>query len=147
MIASDKFRGWGQYTKAEFDTLSNTDKYGKLIFVRDLDSSGTTVNAQIYFGTRLYAEINDSGATSEIINNIIKALGTMVNSNGQFVRFSIDHEILSGATSATDALVLLESAIVSEANRLGNEIEALGERISTIEEIILYVTGNDINNE
>jgi len=145
MITSNQFRGWGQYTSEEFNTLSNAEKYGKIIFVRDLDLSGSTVGAKIYFGTRLYAELNDSGATGEIINNIIRALGAMVNSRGEFVNFSIDHEILSGATDATEALILLESAIIDKANELGSQIEALGERLSNVEDIILYVTGNDIN--
>lgn len=135
------FRGWGQYTKEQFDNLSDVDKKGKLLFVRDLDQSGETRNAQIYFGTRLYAEINDSGETSEIINNIINSLGAMVTSRGEFVRFSIDHEILSGATDTTSALTLLETAIISITNKT-NEIDG---RLKNVEDIVLYITGNDTN--
>ena len=36
----NKFLGWSQYTKDEFDKLSKVEKFGRLFFVRELDESG-----------------------------------------------------------------------------------------------------------
>ena len=156
----NKFLGWSQYTKDEFDKLSKVEKFGRLFFVRELDESGETKTASIYFGNRLYAEVNSDAKEIEMINNIIESLGEMVDSNGHFIRFSIeDHEILGqdSVNNATDAIVALENAILAEVSKRKKDINAVEEKVDNLtkrvnnledrmdyEDLLHTVTGNDV---
>ena len=95
-----------------------------------------------------------------MINNIIESLGEMVDSNGHFIRFSIEyHEILGqdSVNNATDAIVALENAILAEVSKRKKDIDAVEEKVDSLtkrvnnledrmdyEDLLHTVTGNDV---
>lgn len=134
-MKKNKFIGWAQYTKDEFDKLSFTQKSGRLIFVRDIENN-IVKHSQIYFGSRLYAEVNgenSNSALNNIISNIISSLGKNVSENGTFIPFDLElYPIIGGKNNITDAIIALELAI----NNLIDKIEKI--------EIRLKIEGNDL---
>lgn len=124
-MKKNKFIGWAQYTKEEFQKLSFTQKAGRLIFVRDMDKNGVCQHSEIYFGTRLYAEVN--GILNNIVSNMISSLGKNVSKDGSFIEFDIElHPILGGKHDFTEAVIALEIAIKGLIER----IEAIEDRFS-----------------
>jgi hypothetical protein len=148
LITSNKFLGWAQYTKEEFDKLLITEKAGRLNFVRTFDENNTPIHSSIYFGTRLYAEVNDNSLLEKKITNIITSLGSCVSENGEFKEFEIEqHEILSGATDITTALIILETSIISISDglkELKNEVNELKSEVKELENMHI-IEGDDIN--
>lgn len=65
MSLTNKFLGFTQYTKDEFDKLSFEEKTGRLNLVREIIDDKVT-KSQIYFGNRLYAETNGDFLTKEV---------------------------------------------------------------------------------
>lgn len=65
MSLTNKFLGFTQYTKDEFDKLSFEQKTGRLNLVREIIDNKVT-KSQIYFGNRLYAESNSDLLTKEV---------------------------------------------------------------------------------
>jgi hypothetical protein len=128
-MKKNKFIGWAQYTKDEFQKLSFTQKVGKLIFVRDIDENGECQHSEIYFGTRLYAEVN--GILNNVVSNIISSLGENVSKNGSFNKFNIElHPILGGKQNFTEAVIALEIAIknlIERVESIENRLEIEGD--------------------
>lgn len=135
MSLTNKFIGWAQYTKDEFEKLSFTQKTGRLIFVRDIENN-ICKHSQIYFGSRLYAEVNSengNGALNSIISNIISSLGKNVSANGTFIPFDLElYPIIGGKNNITDAIIALELSI----NNLIKKIEKI--------ETSLKIEGDDL---
>ena len=65
MSLTNKFLGFTQYTKDEFDKLSFEEKTGRLNLVREIIDNKVT-KSQIYFGNRLYGEANGDFLTKEV---------------------------------------------------------------------------------
>jgi hypothetical protein len=133
-MKKNKFIGWAQYTKEEFTKLTFTQKAGRLIFVRELDENGLCTHSQIYFGSRLYAEVNsDNTILNNIVSNIISSIGKNIAEDGSFIEFDIElHPIVGGKTNITEAIIALEIAINN-----------LIERIVKIE-TCFEIDGNDL---
>ena len=53
MSLTNKFIGWAQYTKDEFEKLSFTQKTGRLIFVRDIENNIESLIAEGLIGDQL----------------------------------------------------------------------------------------------
>lgn len=111
MSKVNKFFGYAQYTKEEFDKLRFTEKAGRLIFVRDIKEDGT-IHSQIYFGTRLYAETN-STILNDRIDNIIEILGVQSSDGNLTLNFTTDNEIVGGSTNFVEAILKLETSILN----------------------------------
>lgn len=108
------FLGFKQVTKAEYTSSGYTaeDRKYYMWLVRDTDA-GT---AEIYFGNRLYAEVNGNDALlSKQIESIVGALGASLNEQGEFVNFlPIDEDEILGKENiktVSDALKALSLAI------------------------------------
>ena len=133
MSKVNKFIGWAQYTKDEFDKLTFTQKIGRIIFVRDIKDNEIT-HSQIYFGTRLYAEIND--VLNIKVSNIINSLG-QISPDGKFKTFNSEiNKIIYNATNITDSIILLKWELL----KLQEHINKVSERVDNIQ----IITGDDI---
>lgn len=80
------FLGFRQVSKGYFDALSAAEKKNYMWFVREIES-GETKHAEIYFGTRKYGELNDDEQESIKLNNLLTAMGSMVDDDGNWVGF------------------------------------------------------------
>lgn len=143
------FLGFKQVTLATYNGLTDEAKKHYLWLVRDVES-GSTVHAAIYFGTRLYAQMNETDSSlNEKVENIITSLGDAIDENGEFVGFLpiAEHEILgvSSIHNLTEALEALEAAILQNESSIE---DALG-RIEVLEagltEVSSAITALDEN--
>lgn len=106
------FLGFKQVKKNTFAAVEDSAKKNYMWLVRD-EEKGT---AAIYFGTRLYAEVNNNDAqVAAQVSDIIKSLGASVDEDGKFVGFLPIKEdaILADEkiTSVSAALQALSKAI------------------------------------
>lgn len=134
------FLGFKQVKKATFDAIKeDSEKRYYLWLVRD-EEAGT---AQIYFGSRLYAEVNQEDAdVAAQISKIAEILGLGKDEEGNFVNpLPIsDDEILSAetVTNAVEALKAL-SRVISEAKKAN---EKQDKEISVLKEVSTQVVDN-----
>lgn len=88
MSLTNKFLGFTQYTKDEFDKLSFEQKTGRLNLVREIIDNKVT-KSQIYFGNRLYAESNSDLLTKEVADASYGKLGE-VQYNRTIINMLVD---------------------------------------------------------
>lgn len=119
------FKGFKQVSLDTYNGLSDEEKKNYLWFVRELSGSAV-LSAAIYFGTRLYAEVNDDAASEAKVDSIIASLGDVIDENGEWLGFLPveEHELLSntGVTSLTDALSVLEAAILANSDAIAGKV-------------------------
>ena len=131
--------------QSSFEAFSNTSeeqRKGYLWFVRDIES-GVTKSVSIYFGNRKYADVTSDSIITKL-NNAIVSLGSAIDNDGTWDGFG-DFEtnpILTSATTISDALALLEYAIIENEGVVVNSIIDLEEDIRTLSGIV-----EDINVE
>lgn len=117
------FKGFKQVSLETYLATSEQERKNYLWFVRDL--SGDTASA-IYFGNRLYAEVNNDDATDERVNNLLVSLGGLVDENGEWLGFLPfeEHELLgtTAVTSVSDALSVLEAAVLANADAIAGKV-------------------------
>ena len=117
------FKGFKKVSLETYLATSEQERKNYLWFVRDL--SGDTASA-IYFGNRLYAEVNSDTESEIKVANILESLGGLVDENGEWVGFLPfeEHELLgnSGVTSVSDALSVLEAAILGNADEIAGKV-------------------------
>ena len=75
------FKGVKQFTSDVWEQIRNTDEVKHYLnLVRKVDDHGDIIDgeAQVWFGTRLYADLGGERIENleEIVNNIINAIGT-----------------------------------------------------------------------
>ena len=135
------FKGFKQVSLTAYNGYSDEEKKNYLWLVRDL-SGETVLSAAIYFGTRKYAELNDDAASEAKVENIVNSLGDLIDENGEWVGFLPfdEHELLgnSGITSLTDALSVLEAAILENSDALAGKVSQADydEKVAELEEAI-----------
>lgn len=123
------FKGFKQVSLATYNATSDAEKKNYMWLVREL-SGETVLSSAIYFGTRKYAEINDDAASEAKVESIVESLGGLVDENGEWLGFLPfeEHDLLgnSGVTSVTDALSVLEAAILANAEAIDAQEDRLG---------------------
>jgi len=156
-MANATFKGFKQVTKTYFDNeLTDEQKKHYMWLVRDVVDN-VPVSSAIYFGTRKYAEVNDNSASAEKFSNLIEALGDdLFDENGEFLGFvpTEDHELLASANTLSEALSIIESAILSNADEIGSKVSQadydakvaeLEATIAELEELVEGVSGDVIS--
>jgi polyhydroxyalkanoate synthesis regulator phasin len=117
MATETNFLGFRQVSKAYFDSLTSAAKKNYLWFVRDLEATGTTIPAAVYFGTRKYGEVNQDEMESTKLDNLIESMGSMVNSDGTWSGVQgLSGETVTEVIEALKALVEAEAAARQEAD-------------------------------
>lgn len=150
------FKGFKQVSLETYQQTSDENKKNYLWLVREM-SGDTVIHSAIYFGTRLYAEVNDGTSIDQRVAGIIASLGEAVDENGEWVGFLplVEHELLgnSGITNVTDALSVLEAAILANADAIGgiqDKVAVSAETFTEAEEMglglgqIVYVVDQEI---
>lgn len=106
------FKGFKQVSLSSYNGLTDEEKKNYLWLVRDL-SGETVLSSAIYFGTRKYAEVNDSTEVEDKVDRLIAGLASIVDENGDFVGFLNDgHELLSSAETLTELFEILEAKVL-----------------------------------
>lgn len=136
------FKGFKQVSLDYYlNQVSEAERKNYLWLVRDVDESGNTVSASIYFGNRKYADMNETSsaaveALEEKVSSMLSSLGESIDENGDFVGFLPieNHEILGDVNirNISDALSALESAILE--NKAA--IEGLEDEVSDLSEMV-----------
>ncbi len=118
------FKGFKQVSLAAYNGLTDNEKKNYLWLVRDL-SGDTVVSSAIYFGTRKYAEVNDSTQMEAKVDRLIQGLASIVDENGDFVGFmSEGHELLASANTLTELFEILENAVLANAEAVEGKADA-----------------------
>ena len=118
------FKGFKQVSLAAYNGLTDNEKKNYLWLVRDL-SGDTVVSSAIYFGTRKYAEVNDSTYMEAKVDRLIQGLASIVDENGDFAGFmSEGHELLASANTLTELFEILENAVLANAEAVEGKADA-----------------------
>lgn len=118
------FKGFKQVSLAAYNGLTDQEKKHYLWLVRDM-SGETVVSSAIYFGTRKYAEVNDSSSVDAKVERLISGLTSIVDENGDFAGFMREgHELLSSATTLTELFEILENAVLANADAISEKADA-----------------------
>lgn len=144
------FYGIKQVTEPYYTTLPDESKYGYMWFVRRLNGD-TVVKSSIYFGTRLYAESNDTAeidAIKAFHGNLVNSFSGMLNTDGSFSEKPFGDVTEEGnpilsmpASSIADIFRNFESTIVTNKEA----IETLKESIESLrEECKILIEGDDV---
>lgn len=142
-MEEQKFLGFKQVKLATYEALSDAEKKGYLWLVREL-VSGETKTAEIYYGTRKYAELNqnteDVNELLAYVENLKESLGEFIAEDGTYVGFTPDHEILGNEDINTveDALAALETAIIENSGikELEERVEAVESGLTNLETVV-----------
>ena len=132
------FKGFKQVSLAAYNGLTDNEKKNYLWLVRDL-SGDTVVSSAIYFGTRKYAEVNDSTYMEAKVDRLIQGLASIVDENGDFAGFmSEGHELLASANTLTELFEILENAVLANAEAVEGKADAaeVQEKLDELEEKI-----------
>ena len=117
------FKGFKQVSLETYNGLTDEQKKQYLWLVRDVQNN-EVLSSAIYFGTRKYAEVNDSSASEEQFSNLLASLGSLVDENGEFLGFLPveEHALLASAETFSDAIVLLEQAVLQNAEAIQGKV-------------------------
>ncbi len=155
-MANVTFKGFKQVSLEAYNALTEAEKKHYMWLVRELEN-GVPVSSAIYFGTRKYAEVNDDSASAEKFSNLLGSLGDLVDENGEFLGFfPVDeHELLASAGTFTEALSILESAILANADEIAGKVSqdeydakmaALDASVAELEEKVEGISGDVISS-
>ena len=132
------FKGFKQVSLDAYINTPLEEKKNYLWLVREL-SGETVLSSAIYFGTRKYAEVNDSTQTDAKVDRLIAGLATIVDENGDFAGFLNEgHELLSSATTLTELFEILENAVLDNAEAINGKVsqDDYDRKIAELEEKI-----------
>lgn len=119
------FKGFKQASLDAYLATDEQERKNYLWFVREF-SGDSVVSASIYFGNRKYADVNDDTASDAKVDSIINTLGELIDENGEWVGFLPfeDHDLLGGTgiTSISDALSVLEAAILENSDAIAGKV-------------------------
>lgn len=120
------FKGVKQFTSDAWELVRNTDEVKHYLnLVRTVDDEGHIVEdcAQVWFGTRLYADLNGCALAElqEIINNIYEILG--IESGSTLNEYLTGTTYINSATTITEALTLLDSALTQNIENIYEYIQ------------------------
>ena len=118
------FKGVKQFTSDVWEQIRNTDEVKHYLnLVRKVDDHGDIIDgeAQVWFGTRLYADLGGERIENleEIVNNIINAIGT--DSAGTINYNNTTY--VTCATTVNEAIELLDSALTQNIEEIYELIE------------------------
>ena len=109
MIMENNFKGILQYTKEQFDKLSQKEK-GYIYLVRK-DSGATNGDAEIWFGNRRYGNIaaiikGDAVNSAVLLDSGSEALGNYASAIGNNVIAAHEAEFACGKYNVSDSNTL-----------------------------------------
>ena len=118
------FKGVKQFTSDVWEQIRTSDEVKHYLnLVRKVDDHGDLVEgqAQVWFGTRLYADLGGEELQNltEIVNNIINAIGT--DSAGTINYNSTTY--VTCATTVNEAIEMLDSALTQNIENIYELIE------------------------
>lgn len=106
------FYGIKQVSDAYYTSLPDESKYGYIWFVRKLNGE-TVVKSSIYFGTRLYAENNDTAeidTIKEFHENLVNSFAGILKADGSFS----EQPFGSDVTAESNPILSMEVANIVE---------------------------------
>jgi len=140
-------KGFKQVSLSTYLATSEENRKDYLWFVREF-SGETVVSSAIYFGNRKYADLTGEIEADAKVANVIASLGDFVDENGEWVGFlPVEaHDLLgnSGVTSVSDALSVLEAAILENIDAISGKVskEEYDEKITELENAISGASGS-----